>query len=220
MRIQLITAGLLSVAAQAAPAATFAVYTDRAAFLAATRNASVETFNSQPNREFRNGSVDVGAFTLVDFHNPNTPGSTRIATTSNVGGRTIDGTRFTEILAYEFSSFLEGNARLSFDAPVRAFGADFIANDPQDRVNLKVDGQSFVRSGSQNGFFGVVADAVFDTIVITLPLGRNGYLGFDNVTYSGSVGAVPEPASWAMMIAGFVLAGSSARRRQPRRALG
>ena len=37
------------------------------------------------------------------------------------------------------------------------------------------------------------------------------------LTYlTGSVGAVPEPASWAMMIAGFALAGGSMRRRSMR----
>lgn len=36
----------------------------------------------------------------------------------------------------------------------------------------------------------------------------------------GTSGAVPEPASWAMMIAGFGLVGAAARRRRPATALG
>lgn len=42
--------------------------------------------------------------------------------------------------------------------------------------------------------------------------------GFDDITFGsdtpGGVGAVPEPAAWAMMIAGFGLAGGSLRRRR------
>ena len=38
-------------------------------------------------------------------------------------------------------------------------------------------------------------------------------VGFDNFEF-GTLTAVPEPASWAMMIAGFGLAGAAARRRR------
>jgi len=63
-------------------------------------------------------------------------------------------------------------------------------------------------------------------------LGATGYintlgtLSFANGvgTYSGDLSgqltvAVPEPASWGMMIGGFALAGAAVRRRQPARAL-
>ncbi len=43
------------------------------------------------------------------------------------------------------------------------------------------------------------------------------YLSFDNVTYN--VAAVPEPATWAMMLGGFGLAGASMRRRSTGRAV-
>ena len=49
-----------------------------------------------------------------------------------------------------------------------------------------------------------------------------GFLTFtnsSNVQFSGQVGpvaAVPEPATWAMMIAGFGLAGAAMRRRAPK----
>jgi hypothetical protein len=44
-----------------------------------------------------------------------------------------------------------------------------------------------------------------------------GFVGVFNGTVNGRInvpGAVPEPATWAMMIAGFGLAGSAARRRR------
>ena len=62
------------------------------------------------------------------------------------------------------------------------------------------------------------------SIVTTFPLvgTSNGFLLFNsssNVQFSGvvaSVAAVPEPATWAMMIAGFGLAGAALRRRAPK----
>jgi hypothetical protein len=45
---------------------------------------------------------------------------------------------------------------------------------------------------------------------------RNAYLQLDNVVLNASMGApgVPEPASWAMLIAGFGLTGAAMRRRR------
>lgn len=51
--------------------------------------------------------------------------------------------------------------------------------------------------------------------------GTANYVAFDNITFGsdvpgngGNPGAVPEPASWLMMIAGFGLVGVAARRRR------
>ncbi len=38
-------------------------------------------------------------------------------------------------------------------------------------------------------------------------------LGYDDFTYNSAVGGVPEPAAWAMMLAGFGIIGSAMRRR-------
>jgi hypothetical protein len=49
------------------------------------------------------------------------------------------------------------------------------------------------------------------------PQADSGYLAFDDITFTPDAGAVPEPASWALMIVGFGAAGGLLRSR--RRAL-
>ncbi|OYW83985.1 MAG: hypothetical protein B7Z20_11720 [Sphingobium sp. 32-64-5] len=55
----------------------------------------------------------------------------------------------------------------------------------------------------------------FDGVAQSLEL-AGGAAYFDNVSLgaSGSVGGVPEPASWALLIAGFGLTGAAMRRRR------
>lgn len=43
---------------------------------------------------------------------------------------------------------------------------------------------------------------------------NGGTVGFDNFEFGDLAAAVPEPASWAMMIAGFGIAGMALRRRE------
>ena len=59
-----------------------------------------------------------------------------------------------------------------------------------------------------NAFFltGVSFSGVGRSVVVT---GGSGLIGWDDVTLNG----VPEPAAWAMMIAGFGLVGAAMRRR-------
>ena len=45
--------------------------------------------------------------------------------------------------------------------------------------------------------------------------GGANFVAYDNITFGSTTpGGVPEPASWAMLIAGFGLVGAAARRRQ------
>ncbi len=59
-------------------------------------------------------------------------------------------------------------------------------------------------------------------VTLQIDLLSGGYAAFDNITITadnvgGGVGAIPEPASWAMMIAGFGLVGATQRRIGVRR---
>ncbi|MFN9848121.1 MAG: PEPxxWA-CTERM sorting domain-containing protein [Alphaproteobacteria bacterium] len=66
--------------------------------------------------------------------------------------------------------------------------------------------------GTQSGFSGQVALSAGDTFDFRVNRATNYYN--DSTGLSASITAVPEPATWAMMIIGFGAAGSMIRRRR------
>jgi hypothetical protein len=64
----------------------------------------------------------------------------------------------------------------------------------------------------KSGGFSFLGTGNTETIRLTATTGGNGGVFFDNI--SVSTAAVPEPATWAMMITGFGIAGSLLRRRR------
>lgn len=72
------------------------------------------------------------------------------------------------------------------------------------------------------GHANIALNTAWSSTGYTLQWGPDSYdVGLDNIRFEwrpigGGNGAVPEPASWAMMIMGFGLVGSAARRRQRR----
>lgn len=74
------------------------------------------------------------------------------------------------------------------------------------------DGATLLGSvmGESMGQFTLSYSAPSITSIVVTPGDFQDWVGFDNLTFSG---AVPEPASWAMMIAGFGLVGAAMRRR-------
>lgn len=67
-------------------------------------------------------------------------------------------------------------------------------------------------------FFGITSDKLIKSITLAGPnplpeAQQNGVFVMDNLTI-GSPSAVPEPASWAMLITGFLVAGSAMRIRR------
>ncbi len=208
-RVGLGAIALAIAAAGSADAATFTVYKDRAAFLAAAGVVTVETFNNASNQTIKNSSTDFGSFVLSDERTSRTPGDTEVLTRAN---GTIDGSRYVETDGYDFGEAdLIGLARLTFDSPISAFGGNFNSGSVgfvqfligADRVND--------RALTLGGFLGFISDTPFTELRITAPRFSGSAIQYDNLTFSSA--AVPEPASWTMMIAGFAGIGTAARRR-------
>jgi hypothetical protein len=63
----------------------------------------------------------------------------------------------------------------------------------------------------KTGSFTFVGTGNTETISLAATIPGNGGVFFDNVSVSG---AVPEPATWALMIGGFGMAGATLRRRR------
>jgi hypothetical protein len=68
-------------------------------------------------------------------------------------------------------------------------------------------------SGEAFAYFNFSSDTLFDRVEL---YGYNGRLELDNVVVgtTGGAAAVPEPATWAMMIGGFGLVGGVLRRQR------
>ena len=190
MRALIITA-LLGATTLAGSASAATIFTNRAAWLAAVGSATTDTFEE-------NGS---GGFT--------SHGSTYAGT-----GFTISGTNLFTVDP-NFFAFYNWNSGdvLDFESAPGSivaagdFGFDY--GNPAGRFGtgiVTIDGNNFNLIGQPTfNFFGIVGAT--GPVVINF----NGGLGIvDNF----SVAAVPEPASWAMLITGFGLVGAAARRRR------
>ena len=79
-----------------------------------------------------------------------------------------------------------------------------------------VDGAQFNFQSNNRYFMGVVSTSNdIGSIVFTRLSDTSGdILGVDNIVSGTLNGGVPEPASWAMLIAGFGLTGAAMRRRR------
>lgn len=84
--------------------------------------------------------------------------------------------------------------------------AQYAVNGSQANVDLTSD---FVTYGPFSGSFAGIPSFVISNVT--------GSLDLDNVVFND--GAVPEPATWAMMLAGFGLVGAASRRRSEHRAI-
>lgn len=104
--------------------------------------------------------------------------------------------------------------------------ADVFPGDVQAFGTRSLDGQSFSVFDLRFGFAPTVAGCSFvcaGQIVINSPIGPNdpsNFIASNDIgqntlsvirSYTPSFGLVPEPASWAMMIAGFGLVGTTLR---------
>jgi len=208
--------GLAALAPATAPAATFVKYTDRAAFTAAAGTVKKETFNSITSDVDLSGGHDMGDFTMTNMR-PNGPlGMSKIdAVPFDAGYTGLNGSTYVLSSVYSLGTTYSSFLVIEFDEAVTAFGANFTSGSGS-QVFLTVDGET-LNGGAEEpgGFYGFVSDTPFTRLVLRAREGSGFTYTFDDMTYSTT--AVPEPASWAMMIGGFAMVGGAMRKRADKR---
>jgi hypothetical protein len=204
-----------------------AFYSTQAAFNAAMTNPqATDGFETAPAKpggvgytEYPNGYSGVG-FTIT------TPAGVYIDSTDPTYGGGLYQWNSGDVMAYYSLSPDVRQAvdvTFTFAAPVTAFSIDLMTGPLGSTITIAGAGfstavvtPSDVRTRT---FFGLTSTTGLNSFTMrtvskfSIPDGAIGM--FDNFTIASAadVAPVPEPASWALMIAGFGLAGSALRRR-------
>jgi hypothetical protein len=123
---------------------------------------------------------------------------------------------------YQLSTIQYPDLSLTFGTAVSDAAFELATNPGNSVINLYlgatlVDTASLATSNGAGSFYGYTG-GLFDRIQILAPV--NGALLVDNIQFNAATvaGAVPEPATWIMMLAGFgvVAAGMRFNRRSAR----
>ena len=207
MKMMLLGATLLA----ASPALAQTAYTNEAAFNTATTGQSFTTQSFESTPTGTSTSLDFGDVTFSCNGTSYCPGffgrSTQLRT---------DG-------AYSVYYATPDSAILTFTSAITAFGIDVIGLGDVGATNFFVDigtgplalQQNYSAAGGTVTFAGVTSNTAFTTVTFTGSQVNDGIF-FDRLRYvtAAATPVVPEPATWAMMIAGFGLAGAAMRRRR------
>jgi hypothetical protein len=232
----LITAALVLGAVAAAPAnAAPTVYGSLAAFSAATTGVSTTDFEGQPAGTgtwlFAGGNVPYAFPGLTISQTPNpasiywnafrndpavTPyyynwGTGDVINTPYGGTLTITFNTAVTAFSVDLGSFYDdGLSSTPAGAPSTLYGKDVTVGTAQGSFLVDLNSSQTLK------FFGVTSDTAFTSFTITgIGTDATASTVLDNVRFgSASAAAVPEPATWAMMIVGFGMVGAGMRRRQ------
>ena len=222
-----VTAAVIAAASMLGSTATQAqvtTYSSVSSFNAATANVSVATFEGTSNSTYVRATPFTG------------PGYSITAS----GNYLFQNDPTYTIYYYDWGSgdnltFLpQGVLTITFTTPVNAFGIDLatfaddgLSSTPPGAPSTIYGGTIRVGTGQGNfdivtgqrpnrTFFGATSNTAFSAVTLT-GITPNAFPVVDNLRLgSVAVAAVPEPATWAMMIMGFgVVAGAMRRRRRP-----
>ena len=205
-------AGAVLIAAGPASAAQ-TIYTTRTAFdTAAGAGLAFESFETQRNGQ----TVSYPPVTVSETNDS----FNLIVHTSNAAtftAATTDGLRSIWFIDFTGNSL----ATFSFLNPITAFGIDTAFSQARTATFAGGVSGSLSLAANTPGFFGVISDTPFSTVTVDLN-GSVTNVGFDALAFGIAApppAPVPEPATWAIMIAGFGLVGAAMRRRNAARTL-
>jgi hypothetical protein len=187
--------------------------------------------------DFGSFSAQLGSYLTDDYSNPAYVFiQSDAAMTAVLGETRYQSTGFLNWNIVEsierYCAGCNGSFQLSFDATsygtasgVFGVGMDIVYNNDSyyDAFVTFGDNSTANYANVAVGFFGLTSDLAIKSIAFGPNGGQpstDGAFGIDNLTIgTAGVAPVPEPASWALMIGGFGLIGSTMRRRSVRAAL-
>ena len=164
-----------------------------------------------------------GTFTAVNLAAPTLASETLVTTQYTSQGITFANATYDPQPGYfpiSIGNFASGsgivfpNIRFAFNSGVTAVAFRYISNDGASRFDAfrgsTLVASAFFDTSTDPAQWYSVTGGGFNRIVIDAP-DNNALLVAD---FQIAGGAVPEPASWALLIAGFAMVGVTARRRR------
>ena len=181
--MKLLAAAAIAAIMSTASQASITVYSNAAAFTSAAGTLTTEAFSGGPLATGLSFSSTVGNVANGKFND-----------------RTVFGL---------------ADTTFSFASPVKAFAATFDETPGGFGQGLKfdvTDGSTTLHDAGAGTFFGFISTTAFSSVHITSDYASCCAETYNLTDLKFSAG-VPEPTSWALMIAGFGLVGSALRRR-------
>jgi len=126
------------------------------------------------------------------------------------GGTNFFGALHTD--AFDFTDVFTFNASGPFVVSASLVTVGSGANNI-DFLSANLNGNALTLSPNGSFEFGSIENASLIGPLILTVTGKSGAAGGTFASYSGTVNAVPEPGTWAMILAGILGVGAIARRR-------